>query len=100
NLAQSGAGLLILEATAVEAIGRISPRDLGLWNDANEAALRRVIQAIRRYAPASLKLAIQLGHAGRKASSQVPWEGGRQISPADGGWRTHAPSAVPHSDEE
>ena len=97
HLALSGAGLLILEATAVSAEGRISPRDLGLYSDANEAALRHVLQAVRANAP--IKIAIQLGHAGRKASTRVPWEGGTQIAPDEiGGWQTEAPSALPHTE--
>ena len=91
HLALSGAGLLILEATAVEAIGRISPDDLGLWSDANEIALKKVLDSIRKYS--AMPIAIQLAHAGRKASCAKPWEGGRQIPPAAGGWQTVAPSA-------
>ncbi len=99
HLALSGAGLLVLEATAVSPEGRISPRDLGLYSDANEAALARVLTAIRAYSP--IKVAVQLGHAGRKASTRVPWEGGAQIPPnAPSGWQTEAPSALPHNDGE
>jgi len=99
SLALSGAGLLILEATAVSPEGRISPADLGLYSDANEAALARVIGAIRKYSP--IPLAVQLGHAGRKASSRAPWDGGTQIGPDEAtGWRTVAPSAVPHAQGE
>ncbi|BEV45859.1 NADH:flavin oxidoreductase/NADH oxidase [Afipia carboxidovorans] len=94
QLALSGAGLLVLEASAVNPQGRISPRDLGLYSDANEAALARVLRAIRTYSP--IKVAIQLAHAGRKASTNVPWEGGGQIAPnAPTGWQTEAPSALP-----
>ncbi|MBF6630756.1 MAG: NADH:flavin oxidoreductase/NADH oxidase [Comamonas sp.] len=74
NLAQSGAGLLIFEATAVEARGRISAYDLGLWSDAQAQALQPVLAHIRQYSP--MPLGIQLAHAGRKASSLRPWEGG------------------------
>jgi 2,4-dienoyl-CoA reductase-like NADH-dependent reductase (Old Yellow Enzyme family) len=99
HLALSGAGLMILEATAVSAVGRISPADLGLYSDADEAALARVLQAIRAYSP--IAVAVQLGHAGRKASSRAPWDGGSQIPPAQpGGWQTVAPSAIPHSNTE
>ena len=104
HLALSGAGLLILEATAVSPEARISPGDLGLYSDANEAALARVLDAIRACSP--IKLAIQLNHAGRKASSRVPWDGGAQIRPDEpqssqaGGWQTEAPSAVPHNPGE
>jgi 2,4-dienoyl-CoA reductase-like NADH-dependent reductase (Old Yellow Enzyme family) len=99
HLALSGAGLLVIEATAVEAVGRITPGCLGLWNDATEAALRRTLQAVR--ASSRLPIAIQLAHAGRKASSHVPWQGG-QLIPADqpGGWRPVAPSALPQLDGE
>ncbi len=98
HLALSGAGLLIIEATAVEPEGRISPGDLGLWSDANEAALKKVVTAIRKYSP--MPIAIQLGHAGRKASSHVPWEGGQLIPVEQGGWPTLAPSAIPYGPNE
>ncbi len=99
QLALSGAGLLIVEATAVSPEGRITPGDLGLYSDANEAALARVLAAIRPYAVTPL--AIQLGHAGRKASSRRPWEGGAQIAPdAPDGWMAVAPSAIPHAGHE
>jgi len=94
HLALSGAGLLTIEATAVEPEGRITPGDLGLWSDATEAALRRVLTAVRQYSP--MPIAIQLAHAGRKASSHVPWDGGQLIALGDGGWQTVAPSPVPH----
>ena len=99
HLALSGAGLMIVEATAVSAEARITPGDLGLYSDANEAALARTLEAIRKYSP--MPLGIQLAHAGRKASSRRPWEGGAQIrSDAPGGWTAVAPSAVPHSPDE
>ncbi|SDD90728.1 2,4-dienoyl-CoA reductase [Cupriavidus sp. YR651] len=99
HLALSGAGMLILEATAVSPEARITPADLGLYNDANEAALRRVLDAVRMHSP--IALTIQLAHAGRKASSHAPWEGGSQIRPdAPHGWQTVAPSAVPHAEGE
>ncbi|HEY8023293.1 MAG TPA: NADH:flavin oxidoreductase/NADH oxidase [Burkholderiaceae bacterium] len=98
SLALSGAGILFIEATAVEPEGRISPGDLGLWSDATEAALGRVLGAIRPYS--SMPIAIQLAHAGRKASSHVPWEGGQLIAVANGGWQTSAPSAIAHNPHE
>lgn len=98
QLALSGAGLLIIEATAVEPEGRITPADLGLWSEATEQALARVLKAVRQYA--SMPVAIQLAHAGRKASSQVPWEGGQLLSVEQGGWRPVAPSALPHAAAE
>jgi 2,4-dienoyl-CoA reductase-like NADH-dependent reductase (Old Yellow Enzyme family) len=98
SLALSGAALLILEATAVSPEGRISAQDLGLWSDGHLQALRPVVAAIRRHSP--IALGVQLAHAGRKASSAVPWEGGGNIAPAQGGWQTLAPSAVPHAEGE
>lgn len=93
SLAMSGAGLLIIEATAVEPEGRISPADLGLWCDETESSLGRVLSAVRQYS--AIPIAIQLGHAGRKASTAPPWEGGGLVSPEQGGWNTLAPSAIP-----
>jgi NADPH2 dehydrogenase len=98
SLALSGAAMLCLEATAVEADGRISPDDLGLYNDATEAALKRVLTAIRRYS--DIKVAVQLAHAGRKASTAAPWDGGAQVGPGNRGWVPWAPSPVPYSDKE
>ncbi len=97
-LTQSAAGLVLIEATAVSEQGRITPGCLGLWNDANEAALKRVLDAIRPHANAPI--GIQLAHAGRKASSAAPWHAGLLISPEQGGWVPMAPSAVPHRAEE
>jgi len=95
HLALSGAAMLIVEATAVSPEARITPTDLGLYSDANEAALARVLNAVRAHSP--IKLAMQLAHAGRKASSRAPWEGGKQIALGEpGSWRAVAPSAVPH----
>lgn len=99
QLALSGAALLVIEATAVEAAGRITPGCLGLWSDATEAALQRVLQAVRAHS--HMPIAIQLGHAGRKASSHVPWQGGMLIPPDQpGGWRPLAPSALPQLEGE
>ena len=98
QLALSGAGLLIIEATAVEAAGRITPGCLGLYDDACEEALARVLRGVRPHA--GLPIAIQLAHAGRKASSEVPWRGGMLIPQAQGGWAPFAPSAVPHAESE
>jgi 2,4-dienoyl-CoA reductase-like NADH-dependent reductase (Old Yellow Enzyme family) len=95
-LSNSGAGLVILEATAVEPDGRISPGDLGLYNDAAEAALARVIAACRRYGIS--KFGIQISHAGRKGSSAAPWLGGKPLAPHEGGWQTLAPSALPFAE--
>jgi 2,4-dienoyl-CoA reductase-like NADH-dependent reductase (Old Yellow Enzyme family) len=97
HLALSGAALLTIEATAVLPEGRISSRDLGLWSDDTEAALARTLASVRRWS--DMPIAIQLAHAGRKASSRVPWEGGAQIPPAQpGGWQTVAPSPIPFAE--
>jgi 2,4-dienoyl-CoA reductase-like NADH-dependent reductase (Old Yellow Enzyme family) len=95
QLAIGGAGLLCLEATAVEPQGRITPGCLGLYSAENESALARVLESVRRIS--QMPLAIQLSHAGRKASSNVPWKGGTLLSSGEGGWQTVAPSAVPHA---
>jgi 2,4-dienoyl-CoA reductase-like NADH-dependent reductase (Old Yellow Enzyme family) len=99
HLALSGAALLTIEATAVLPEGRITWKDVGLWNDENEAAMRRTLEGIRRWS--DMPIAIQLAHAGRKASTEVPWEGGAQIPPGDRhGWQTVAPSAAPFAEGE
>ena len=98
HLALSGAGLLILEATAVEPTGRISPDDLGLWSDETERALARVLESVRGYS--DMPLAIQLGHAGRKASTHAPWKGSGRVATDAGGWQPVAPSALPFSDKD
>lgn len=98
SLALGGMGLLCVEATAVSPEGRITHGCLGLWNDDNEEALRKVLSAIRATSP--VKLAIQLGHAGRKASSAVPWQGGQLIPADQGGWQPLAPSAVAQKEGE
>src|SRR5690606_26565515 len=94
HLALSGAGLLILEATAVQANGRITHADLGLWNDDQEAALAALVASLRRWAP--MPLGIQLAHAGRKASTARPWEGGGPSAAGEPeGWTTVSASALP-----
>ena len=98
HLALSGAGLLIVEATAVAPEGRITAADLGLYSDDNARALGRVLRAVREYSP--IRVAVQLAHAGRKASSLAPWEGGKHIAAGAGGWTTLAPSPVPHAPGE
>jgi 2,4-dienoyl-CoA reductase-like NADH-dependent reductase (Old Yellow Enzyme family) len=95
QLGMSGAGLVMVEATGVERTGRITPGCLGLYSDDNEAALARVLTAARKVAMAGTRFGIQIGHAGRKASSQRPWEGGKPLSEAEGAWQTVAPSAIP-----
>ena len=98
TLALSGAAMLCIEATAVEAIGRITPGCLGLYDDATEAALKPVLAAIRKHS--KIAVAMQLAHAGRKASSHRPWQGGQQIPLSEGGWLAEGPSALPHKDGE
>lgn len=98
SMTQSSAGLVLIEATHVSAEGRITPGCLGLWNDDNEAALKRVLDAIRPHATSPI--GIQLAHAGRKASSAPPWQGGQLIAPGQGGWTPIGPSPLPHRPEE
>jgi 2,4-dienoyl-CoA reductase-like NADH-dependent reductase (Old Yellow Enzyme family) len=94
HLALSGAALLTIEATAVLPEARITYADVGLWNDATEAAIARTLESIRRWS--DIPIAIQLAHAGRKSSTEVPWKGGVQVPPDHpNGWQTFAPSAIP-----
>ena len=92
----SGAGLLIVEMTNVEARGRISPYCLGLYDDQNERALARVVAFCRRHG--NIKIGVQLAHAGRKASTLPPWQGRKPLPPGDGGWQTVSASAIAGSD--
>jgi NADPH2 dehydrogenase len=98
TLSLSGAAMFCIEATHVEAIGRITPGCLGLWNDATEAALRPIVASVRKHS--GIAIAMQLAHAGRKGSSHVPWDGGQQIPIQQGGWQTEGPSALPHKEGE
>src|SRR5882724_10501560 len=98
SLALSGASIFCIEATAVEAIGRITSGCLGLYSDANEAALKPILASVRKHSKSAI--AMQLAHAGRKGSSARPWDGGQLIPLERGGWQTQAPSAVPHKDGE
>jgi 2,4-dienoyl-CoA reductase-like NADH-dependent reductase (Old Yellow Enzyme family) len=98
TLSLSGAAMFCIEATHVEAIGRITPGCLGLWNDATEAALKPIIASVRKHSKTAL--AMQLAYAGRKGSSHVPWDGGQQIPLGEGGWPTEGPSTVPHKEGE
>lgn len=94
NLALSGAGLLIVEATGVVPEGRISYGDLGLWDDKTAFALKKVVDFIRLHS--QMPLAIQLSHAGRKASTDLGWKLNQYIAPDNpNGWQTYAPSAEP-----
>jgi len=90
--AVGGAGLVVAEATAVEARGRITPGDLGIWKDAHIENLSRIAAFVKQHGAVP---GIQIAHAGRKASCHVPWNGGEPIPEKAGGWRTVAPSPVP-----
>jgi len=98
SLALSGAAMFCIEATHVEATGRITPGCLGLYSDANEAALKPILASLRKHSKTAI--AMQLAHAGRKASSARPWDGGQLLPLEKGGWQTEAPSAVPHKEGE
>lgn len=93
--AVGGVGLVIAEATAVVPEGRITPGDLGLWSDKHVDGLRRIVQFIHSQGAVA---AIQIAHAGRKASCAVPWKGGRQLDEQNGGWQTVAPGNIPFLD--
>lgn len=90
--AAGGAGVVIVEATAVEPRGRISPQDLGLWNDDQAAALAPIAAVIESHGAVP---GIQIAHAGRKAATARPWEGGAPLADADGGWEPAGPSPIP-----
>ena len=90
--AVGGAGLVMTEAAAVTPVGRISPADLGIYRDEHVEMLARITRFIREQGAAP---GIQLAHAGRKASTRVPWEGGAVIPESEGGWQTVAPSPIP-----
>ena len=99
HLALSGAALLTIEATGVTPEGRISYGDTGLWSDETEVAMSKVLESVRRWS--DMPIAIQLGHAGRKASTDKPWFGGAQIAPGqENGWQTVAPSPIPFAEGE
>ncbi|MDH2430844.1 NADH:flavin oxidoreductase/NADH oxidase [Sphaerisporangium sp. TRM90804] len=93
--AVGGAGLILTEATAVNPEGRITPFDLGLWNDRQQEAFARVARLLRENGAVP---GVQLAHAGRKASTDRPWLGGGPLAPGQGGWRPVAPSPVPFTE--
>jgi 2,4-dienoyl-CoA reductase-like NADH-dependent reductase (Old Yellow Enzyme family) len=93
SLALGSAGLLVMEATAVLPEGRITPADLGLWNSDQEGGLARLLRDVHSYAPQQ-RFGLQLAHAGRKASSDVPWKGSALVGPDKGGWTPVGPSPV------
>jgi 2,4-dienoyl-CoA reductase-like NADH-dependent reductase (Old Yellow Enzyme family) len=92
TMACSGAGLFVVEATNVTRDGRITHGCTGLYSDENEATMARAVQVYRGIT--SNPIGIQIGHAGRKASAQVPWLGGKALGPAESPWQTVAPSAI------
>jgi 2,4-dienoyl-CoA reductase-like NADH-dependent reductase (Old Yellow Enzyme family) len=94
--ATGGAALVIQEATAVTKRGRISPDDMGLWKDDQIEPLQRITAFIKKQGSVP---GIQLAHAGRKASMNSSWKGGKQVEVSDGGWMAQAPSAIPYNDE-
>ncbi|WP_445628447.1 NADH:flavin oxidoreductase/NADH oxidase [Nostoc sp. DSM 114167] len=89
--AAGGVGLIMVEATAVTSIGRITPGDLGLWDDTQIEPLARIVRFVRQQGAV---VGIQLAHAGRKASSNVPWLGGSPLTPEQGAWTIVAPSSI------
>lgn len=94
--AVGGAGLVIQEATAVSPEGRISPEDAGIWSDAHAEAYKRITKFIKEQGAVA---GIQLAHAGRKASTAAPWDGGKKVAESDGGWDVIAPSAIAFADD-
>jgi 2,4-dienoyl-CoA reductase-like NADH-dependent reductase (Old Yellow Enzyme family) len=94
--AVGGAGLVFQEATAVSPEGRISPQDAGIWSDSHADAYRKITKFIKSQDAIA---GIQLAHAGRKASTAAPWNGGKKVEENDGGWQTVAPSAVAFNED-
>jgi 2,4-dienoyl-CoA reductase-like NADH-dependent reductase (Old Yellow Enzyme family) len=93
--AVGGAGLVLVEATAVSPEGRISPEDSGIWSDQHADAFRRITTFVHAQ---GTRVGVQLAHAGRKASTAAPWRGGGAVDPAHGGWQPIAPSAIRFSE--
>ena len=90
--AVGGAGLIMTEAAAIEPQGRITPQDLGIWQDAHIEMLAKIVESLHHHGAVA---GIQLAHAGRKASNTPPWDGGGELSESEGGWTPIAPSAIP-----
>lgn len=95
--AVGGTGLIMVEATAVSPEGRITPFDLGLWEDSQTDGLRQITEFVHQQGAVA---GIQIAHAGRKASHDAPANGGRQLGLHEGGWQTLAPSPIPFDDAE
>lgn len=98
SLALSGAGMLIIEATAVRPEGRISPYDLGLWDESTKEAKAALVKNLRQYS--TMPIAVQLAHAGRKASVGRPWQGDKTLSVDEGGWQPVAPSPIAYKSQD
>jgi 2,4-dienoyl-CoA reductase-like NADH-dependent reductase (Old Yellow Enzyme family) len=96
TLAMSGAGMVTVEATAVERRGRITHHCLGLYSEENEAAAKRTLDAAKRVAPEGTRFGVQLAHAGRKASTRLLWKGGGPLQAGEDSWQTVGPSAIPY----
>jgi 2,4-dienoyl-CoA reductase-like NADH-dependent reductase (Old Yellow Enzyme family) len=95
QFAAGGTGLILTEATAVSAEGRLSPNDTGLWTDEQAAGWKPIVEFVHEQ---GTLIGVQLVHSGRKASTSAPWEGTGYVAPADGGWSTVAPSPIAFSD--
>src|SRR4051794_26296417 len=95
--AAGGAALVMVEATAVTRGGRITPGDMGIWSDAHIEPLARIARFVRSQGAVA---GIQLAHAGRKASHDLPWRGGATLNAAQGGWQVVAPSAIPFQEAD
>jgi 2,4-dienoyl-CoA reductase-like NADH-dependent reductase (Old Yellow Enzyme family) len=93
--AVGGAGIVFTEVAHTEARGRITPYCLGLWNDQQRDALARIVRFVKSQGAVA---GVQIGHAGRKGSTARPWDGGKPLAPAQGGWQNIAPSALPFGD--
>jgi 2,4-dienoyl-CoA reductase-like NADH-dependent reductase (Old Yellow Enzyme family) len=96
GFSMGAAGLVMCEMTQVNPVGRISPKDAGMYSDANERAMKRVVDFCRTFGVA--KLGIQLGHAGRKGSQNPPALGGKPLTAEEGAWETVGPSAIPYGE--
>ena len=95
--AVGGAGMVMIEASAVTPAGRITPWDAGIWSDEHVASCKRVVDFMRAQGAVA---GMQIAHAGRKASSDAPWRGGKGLADADGGWETIGPSAIAFDDNK
>ena len=97
QMALSGAGMIVLESTAVSSEGRITLGDLGIYSDQNETKLKKMVSSIKKYSNAAIVL--QLSHAGRKGSVTFPWKGSRPLKSEEGSWKTVAPSEIPRTSD-